>query len=251
MVTNLIKERSVLTIVSDTPLKILGLTDYEEKAYLTLARLGVCRASELAKESQIPRQKIYEILENLNNKGFVNTVQDKVTLYSPINPIFIEKLLMDKFENAKTFLASLHETAGTKHKDNIWIIRGKSRINSMLYQFTKALKAEKSLYIIANNLSLVSRASREIVKLKKKSVDVKIIANNEPQTRSRAEVFTKNNIDMKFIDSKHLKARAGVYDDKSAIVWDEESMIFSDSEFFVNFIRDHFKLLWSVGKKEL
>ncbi len=233
----------------DKPLKVLGLTDYEEKAYLTLATLGVCRASELAKESKIPRQKIYEILENLSNKGFVNIIQDKVTLYSPISPMFVEKLLIDKFENARNFLTNLHEIGKNKHNDDIWIIRGKSKIDSIVYQFQKTLNVKKSFHVVGSNLLLISRLAKELAQLRKKSIDIKIIANNDSQTRKRANIFRKIDVKMKLIDPNFLKGVvAGVYDNEAAAIFDEEFMIFSNSKFVVNLVQNYFDLMWSSDR---
>ena len=58
-------------------LKLLGLTDYEEKVYITLAKSGKSSAGEISRESNVPYGKIYVILEKLEAKNLVNIIPEK------------------------------------------------------------------------------------------------------------------------------------------------------------------------------
>src|SRR3989442_6377590 len=65
-------------IVSETTrraLKEFGLTEYEVKAYIGLVESGPMPASQLSTTATIPYSKIYEILGNLERKGWVETDQ--------------------------------------------------------------------------------------------------------------------------------------------------------------------------------
>ncbi len=229
---------------SEKTLGIFGLTYYEEKAYLSLVRMGPSRASELAREANIARQKIYEVLESLEQKGFANMIDGKVKLYSAISPMFLEKLLIEKFETARNFLVNLNSISEKKQKDNIWIVKGKNKIDTILYQFSKTLKVEKELCVVANDLTLLSKLIKEFSKLVKKGINVKIIANNNPQTKERTKLFKKNGINVRFINHG-LKVRFGICDNKMSVIFAEESMIFSDSEFLVDLVQNYFNMLWA------
>ena len=49
-------------------LKKLGLTEYESRAYLSLARLGPSTVKEIVLDSNLPRNKAYEALQRLETK---------------------------------------------------------------------------------------------------------------------------------------------------------------------------------------
>src|SRR5437667_10185620 len=54
-------------------LKEFGLTEYEVKVYVSLVESGTQAASELSRTASIPYSKIYEILENLERKEWVES----------------------------------------------------------------------------------------------------------------------------------------------------------------------------------
>jgi sugar-specific transcriptional regulator TrmB len=64
----------------------LGLSQNESRLYLALLRLADATAAELARESGVPRPKVYEALGALETRGFCSTVADRVTRYRPIPP---------------------------------------------------------------------------------------------------------------------------------------------------------------------
>ncbi len=67
-------------------LQQLGLNAYEARAYLVLVDHPRFKALELARRANVPRQKIYEVLESLMEKGFANVTQEKTKLFSAIEP---------------------------------------------------------------------------------------------------------------------------------------------------------------------
>src|SRR5437870_12226420 len=67
-------------------LKEFGLTEYEAKVYVSLVESGTQAASELSRTASIPYSKIYEILGNLERKGWVETEQGRPSKYYPKAP---------------------------------------------------------------------------------------------------------------------------------------------------------------------
>jgi HTH-type transcriptional regulator, sugar sensing transcriptional regulator len=65
-------------------LQQLGLNAYEARSYL----VGHPRfkALELAARAHVPRQKIYEVLDSLVEKGFAQVIQEKTKLFSAVEP---------------------------------------------------------------------------------------------------------------------------------------------------------------------
>src|SRR5579863_5270812 len=67
-------------------LQQLGLNAYEARSYLVLIGHPRFKAIELAARAHVPRQKIYEVLDSLVEKGFAQVVQEKTKLFSAVQP---------------------------------------------------------------------------------------------------------------------------------------------------------------------
>src|ERR1700759_155910 len=67
-------------------LQQLGLNSYESTSYLGLLGPPKFKALQLAARAHVPRQKIYEVLDSLVEKGFAQVVQEKTKLFSAVEP---------------------------------------------------------------------------------------------------------------------------------------------------------------------
>ena len=67
-------------------LQQLGLNAYEARSYLVLVGHPRFKALELAARAHVPRQKLYEVLDSLVEKGFAQVVQEKTKLFSAVEP---------------------------------------------------------------------------------------------------------------------------------------------------------------------
>lgn len=67
-------------------LQQVGLNAYEARSYLVLLGHSRFKALELAPRSHVPRQKIYEVLDSLVEKGFASVVKDRTKLFSAVEP---------------------------------------------------------------------------------------------------------------------------------------------------------------------
>ena len=67
-------------------LQAMGLNAYEARSYLVLVGHPRFKALELAARAHVPRQKIYEVLDSLVEKGFAQVVQERTKLFSAVAP---------------------------------------------------------------------------------------------------------------------------------------------------------------------
>src|SRR5665213_3548714 len=67
-------------------LQSMGLNAYEARSYLILVGHPRFKALELAARAHVPRQKIYEVLDSLVEKGFAQVVHDRTKLFSGVDP---------------------------------------------------------------------------------------------------------------------------------------------------------------------
>jgi sugar-specific transcriptional regulator TrmB len=86
----------------------LGLTSYEAKAYLALLRRDSSAAADVARIAGVPRQRIYDVLASLVEKGLASQRPGSPAKYAAVPPEFaIERLLLIRREQ----LAQLERTS--------------------------------------------------------------------------------------------------------------------------------------------
>lgn len=72
----------------------LGLTSYEARAYETLVRRDSYTASQVARQSGLPRQRIYDVLGSLVAKGLAVSRPGRLAKYAAVAPeLAVERLL--------------------------------------------------------------------------------------------------------------------------------------------------------------
>jgi sugar-specific transcriptional regulator TrmB len=99
-------------------LQQLGLNAYEARAYFVLLGHSRFKALELAPRSRVPRQKIYEVLDSLVEKGFARVVQDRTKLFSAVEPnLAIPAYLARKRQLLEYDLADRARSAGNLMED--------------------------------------------------------------------------------------------------------------------------------------
>jgi sugar-specific transcriptional regulator TrmB len=68
------------------PFVNLGLTRYEAGAYLALTRRGRATGAEVAKLAALPRQRIYDVLETLVERGLASIEPGRPAHYKAVSP---------------------------------------------------------------------------------------------------------------------------------------------------------------------
>lgn len=99
-------------------LQQIGLNAYEARSYLVLVGHPRFKALELAARSHVPRQKIYEVLDSLIEKGFAHVVQEKTKLFSAVEPtLAIPSYLARRGEAIQNELLEQSRFAGSLVED--------------------------------------------------------------------------------------------------------------------------------------
>lgn len=133
----------------------LGLTTYEAKAYVALVARDSFTAAQVARHADLPRQRIYDVLESLVNKGMAAARPGRVIKYAATEPsLAIQRLVtarrdeLSQLEDtaARTIEAlSAPYAAGQKHTDPleyIEVLRDPRAINSRFDELQAAAKRE-------------------------------------------------------------------------------------------------------------
>jgi sugar-specific transcriptional regulator TrmB len=131
-------------------LRKAGLTDYEVNAYLALLEKGALTARQISYGAQIPFSKVYQVLNSLEKKGWIEVSRKRPSKYFPKSPetalktakavvenewLQIEKAVADE-------LTPLYEKIKTREKYDIWILRGLPNIVSKFKDMIKNCREE-------------------------------------------------------------------------------------------------------------
>jgi sugar-specific transcriptional regulator TrmB len=90
-----------------------GLTEYQARVYLALLDFPSLPAGALAKAAQIPRNRLYEVLEELQSMGLIDILQGETRQYRA-NPLssYLDRSVsdlkerIDRIEAQKSYLAA-------------------------------------------------------------------------------------------------------------------------------------------------
>lgn len=130
-------------------LQKLGLTYYGAKAYVTLIRTGGSKASDISREADIPRSKVYEVLGRLADEGWINVRRSRPLVYSARHPRDVigdrKDELLTEVNQATTELSSLFEREVEKEPPNAWLVRGKENIISKVAEMMRRADSEISM----------------------------------------------------------------------------------------------------------
>lgn len=75
----------------------LGLTTYEAAVYLALLERADYTPADLAQRAAVPRQRIYDVLSSLEEKGFCLTKSTRPRMYSGVDPA----IALEHYRSAK------------------------------------------------------------------------------------------------------------------------------------------------------
>jgi sugar-specific transcriptional regulator TrmB len=133
----------------------LGLTSYEAKAYLALLRRDSSTAAQAARLANVPRQRIYDVLASLVDKGLASTRPGQVAKYAAIAPeLALERLVSDQrdklAELERETAALVEELSPAFHagqeQDNpleyIEVLRDRRAINERFDELQAGIKRE-------------------------------------------------------------------------------------------------------------
>src|SRR3954471_10774439 len=74
----------------------LGLTTYEAKAYVALIRRDSFTAAQVSRQAGLPRQRIYDVLGSLVEKGLASSRPGSVVKYAAVAPdLAVERLVAE------------------------------------------------------------------------------------------------------------------------------------------------------------
>ncbi|MCS7120365.1 MAG: helix-turn-helix domain-containing protein [Nitrososphaerota archaeon] len=233
----------------------LGLTEYEIRAYINLLRVGATTAGQISKDANIPYSKIYEVLNSLERKGWVESRSERPKRYYPKSPVEaveaerlrIEKRMKHLSEKILEELQPLYVRREIREKPDIWILRGEFDATAKLKEIIFGAESEAMLALPASIKPLIQLIKESLILAKSRGVKVFVLVSDGfeeyidllmgiGEVRRRDNMFGGGVI----VDGREALLYLG--DAKHPLV------IWADHIGLVKFAKDYFQHLWNTAK---
>ena len=220
-------------------LKSLGLSDYEEKAYTALVKLGKSKASQISKESGVSYGRIYEVLGSLDRKGLVKTVPERTKMFVPADPGNLMEIINNKEKKLLSMrkeVTKLKQFYETHEEEVVKMAHGR-------WNFFKMIKAREPPKTFKYSIKYTSEPKPEGMRMDKKlitqGIDVKVLARYDQETQKHVNKWLKINTNIKKI--KNSGATIGIVDSEIVIGLIKSNVTLSiKDKAFVELMKDLF-----------
>ena len=226
-------------------LQKIGLSKKESQIYLELAKLQKATANELAKKTSTQRTVVYNLLQQLIEKGFINYIKkDNKRSYSISDPNSLLHSLREKEELTKEIIRDLGKIKiSSKDKNNVEVYEG---INGLKILFEEIRRAKDLLVLNATGkiFEKLPFSAIHIVKDTKKHGKAKIIATQSLKKTKMA----KSKLNIKYLPKKAENlATTFIFENKVIIQTLKEKpfLIRIESKDIFEGYKKDFEVLWS------
>jgi sugar-specific transcriptional regulator TrmB len=247
-------------------LKELGFTEGEEKVYTALLKIGSNTTGKIAKEANVSRSKLYEILEKLINKGVVSHFKkNNVSYFTAAPPSRIIDFLKNKedtikkqmkeFEGKISFFENI--SISKQLSQEAQVFEGIEGIKNIREIALKNSKSGETFYYFGNPASGHQNVlgywddwnNRRI----KKKISAKIVYNQDAfefGERRRKQSYTQ----IKYLPKKgNSHAWIEIYGDIVAIVLKQEKpmSIIINNKLVSESFKLYFDIIWNVSLRSI
>ncbi len=234
----------------------LGLTGSEVKAYVALLRGGTMTASDVSRAARIPYSKVYDALESLHQKGWVEEQKSRPIVYTARPPdTALEELKSrketerkEKEQLALEELMAVYVSRGEQEKPDIWIMRGFNEILSRVKNLLLNCRTELLVALPAQLLPFTERIEPLFAALKEKGVKTMVLTSPDlpPEAMERLSRFAE-------VKTRKTMYGGGLVSDSREVVLllggGEQSTlplaIWASHHGLASFAKDYFEFLWN------
>jgi predicted DNA-binding transcriptional regulator len=175
----------------------LGLTSYEARTYLALLPRHGCVAADLAREADVPRQRIYDVVAGLVERGLVRVISGQVNRYAAVDPASGIERLMASHRSALGRL----EQSTARLVESLVPVWSNGRLDSDPLDYVEVLRDRRDL--AERFTELQATAERSLLTLAKAPY---LIVDNPEGVRSAERLAAVGG------DARCVYERAGVQD---------------------------------------
>lgn len=235
-------------------LKKLGMTEYEARAYLSLAKLGPSTVREIVLESKLPRNKAYEALQRLEEKHKVISLPVSPKRYKINDPETLKIEANSITESVKELLKVIEQPRNPEFRDLFWVLKGQEAIREKMAN--ESLKVKKEILACATLSKPFYTNIRTMSEAIKKGIKVKLICTFNPNNKNIYKEYLKAGAQLRVFNEKSfgpLLPRMSIYDGirtrltiGSPEIKDAKEYItlWTESKAFAQMLKIHYLNMW-------
>jgi sugar-specific transcriptional regulator TrmB len=189
-----------------------GLSEYESKAYASLVFMGPSRAGAVARESNVPQSKIYDVLDQLMGKQLVEMFDGRPKEFKAVQPETALRNLLDDRANELDVLKGRVQTIGdylkpakpTEVLGGVWTIKGE-RFKEFFNKAAEMMdRSERYVYAITREYSRTASLAEALHKARKRGVKVRVVGMEkvDAQNYHKAKWYADSGIDVRVSETK-------------------------------------------------
>ncbi len=197
-------------------LTLLGLSKNEAKLYEALLVLKKSGAGDLAKKADVPHSRVYDYLDSLIQKGFVNIFPGKTKQFVPASPDELMEIIdkkREELDKTKEIVDELSQIYKNNPEQPIEYAVGESNFWKFI---SKLPKSEKSTRTIKWNAEYRPDIVRRFKEKRRKKINVKVMTRFDESTEENIKKWAKIDKKLKPIDNEGVVME--IVDDKSIFI---------------------------------
>jgi sugar-specific transcriptional regulator TrmB len=242
----------------------LGLTGYEIRVYTSLLETGAMTAADISKKSGVPYSKIYEVLNSLEDKGWLESDSSRPQQFFPRSPsTALEAMRMrseNNFRESQTTIVAelmpIYTKSGIKEKPEIWVVRGIYNIAAKVNEIVQDCQQEL-LVALPSVAEQIAKPMQPILRtLHERGVKITVLTSEETRADTIKALSRVSEVRLKnsmfgggvIADGKHVLILLGESMGENGIV--DPIAIWADHAALAGFAKDYFQYLWADAKSQ-
>ncbi|MCX8169169.1 MAG: hypothetical protein N3E39_03015 [Candidatus Methanomethylicia archaeon] len=215
-------------------LKSFGLTEYEAKVYLALLERGELTAEEISSLSNVPLPRVYDVLNNLEKKGFVKIISGRPRRFECIEPkyafqnyvVYLRKSLEDEISNLMEQFNSINQILEEYYYksrlriDPSALMEPLADLHEMEEKTTNIISsAKREILIFSQLFTWFNRVRSEIENAISRGVNVRVLMKVlNPESKNIYNTLKSIRVNVK-VSSENWYPVRGTIVDKSKMVF--------------------------------
>jgi sugar-specific transcriptional regulator TrmB len=249
----------------------IGITKTQAKVYLTLLKIGETEARTLSKKTGIPKQEIYRIIKELQEKGLAEKelAAPSKFIATPIQ-FGLQILMNEKVQQCKDAQRKIKEfllknqtctlEAPKKQEHKLIVIEGKNRLmQTIKLEHDTAQKNIDIISTLQRWSQILDYCLESYVKALERKVKYRVVIEKTLGKITLPEkiqaLLSKPNFELRFSEEP-LMNNAAIFDDNEATInffegkpLGESPILWTNHPGFIQMCRDHFDKVWKSSRE--
>lgn len=256
---------------------MLGLTDYESRAYLTLVKSEELTAEEISRLSEVPLPRVYSVLDKLVQAEFVKTYNTRPMKFEALPPSIAfarierkkEQELTLQLTELKSLASSLRTSLETTYGSAKLRIRPEELLEPLpdlnsMEDMTRSIidSASEEILILTAEFRWFPKTYENLARASKKGLSVRVLMDtNEQTTRQQAQAVQELGVEVRGMPKGYYPLRGTIVDRGKLVflIWSEAKEgakpafiyrpSYTENRGLIRVFLDAFEMHWEKGKR--